>query len=504
MGAWPGRGARDGLRSGIGGGRRRRRRRHGGRRGEGGPFLESGIEDDDIHAAIAGAALGALVVVNGVVFRKTRGGEPLGLDVIANDKEADEFGGAGSGKFPVGSEMSVVNRDVIGMAFDAQIFIAGNNDFGQAIDSFHRGSAHGRGTAIVKPHFAQADDQAFFLVSNLHDMFLDFGSEGFFKLLLNVFHGRGRSHGRENALHGFDHAIEFAGTLDVFHRLHFGKRKGFGVAQGNARVGGLKDAQLLESDLDGQGQTADTTLVHLGRGVKNDEKGEEQGDEIGVADDTVSNVINGVTLSLGSPSPNTPVTLNVSPDTTQITNAINNLVTSYNAVITEVNAQFNVAPDGSGGGPLEADNSLRDVQSRLLAAISYAVPGNNGIVNLASIGVNLNNDGTLSLDNGKLSSALSGNFAAVQNFLQNTTNGFTQNLSKVISSVNGPGTGILAIDQQSITTTSQGLTSQIADLQAALLVQQQNLTKVYSQVNTTLQELPLLQSQITQQLAGLK
>jgi flagellar hook-associated protein 2 len=224
---------------------------------------------------------------------------------------------------------------------------------------------------------------------------------------------------------------------------------------------------------------------------------------ISSASNTVSNVINGVTLSLGSPSPNRPVTLNVSPDKTQITSAINSLVTSYNTVITEINSQFNVAADGSGGGPLEADNSLRDVQSQLLAAISHAIPGNNGVVNLASIGVNLNNDGTLSVDNGALSSALSSNFAAVENFLQNTTNGFTQNLSKVISSVNGPGTGILSIDQQSITSTSQGLTSQIADLQAALLVQQQNLTNVYSQVNTTLQELPLLQSQITQQLAGL-
>jgi len=35
-------------------------------------------------------------------------------------------------------------------------------------------------------------------------------------------------------------------------------------------------------------------------------------------------------------------------------------------------------------------------------------------------------------------------------------------------------------------------------------VQQENLTKVYSQVNTTLQELPLLENQISQQLSGLK
>ena len=225
---------------------------------------------------------------------------------------------------------------------------------------------------------------------------------------------------------------------------------------------------------------------------------------ISSASNTVNNVINGVALSLGSPSPTTPITINVSPDTTQVTSAINNLVSAYNAVITEINSQFNVASDGSGGGPLETDNSLRDVQSRLLAGVAYSISGNSGVVNLASIGVNFNNDGTLSVDSGKLSSALSSNFSAVQNLLQNSTNGFSQNLSGVLSSINSSGTGILSLDSQSITSTSQGLIHQITDMQSALAVQQANLTSIYSQVNVTLQELPVLISQITQQLASVK
>jgi len=158
----------------------------------------------------------------------------------------------------------------------------------------------------------------------------------------------------------------------------------------------------------------------------------------------------------------------------------------------------------SGGGPLETDNSLRDVQAQLLGALSYSIPGNSGIVNLASIGVNFNNDGTLSVDNGKLTSTLSSNFSAVQNLLQNSTNGFSQNLSTVLSNINGAGTGILSLDSQSINSTSQSLTKQINDSQAALAVQQVNLTAIYAQVNTTLQELPLLESQISQQLASVK
>jgi len=225
---------------------------------------------------------------------------------------------------------------------------------------------------------------------------------------------------------------------------------------------------------------------------------------ISSASNTVSNVINGVTLNLGSPSPSTPVTVNVNPDTTQVTSAINTLVNAYNTVITEINSQFNVAADGSGGGPLETDNSLREVQSQLLGALSYSISGNSGIVNLAGIGVNFNNDGTLSVDSGKLASTLSNNFSAVQNLLQNTTTGFSQNLSTVLSNINSPGTGILSLDSQSLNNTSQGLSRQLSDLQAALLVQQANLTTVYSRVNTILQELPLLESQISQQLASVK
>jgi flagellar capping protein FliD len=74
----------------------------------------------------------------------------------------------------------------------------------------------------------------------------------------------------------------------------------------------------------------------------------------------------------------------------------------------------------------------------------------------------------------------------------------------VLTNINGAGTGILSLDAQNVTSTSQSFTKQISDLQAALLVQQANLTTIYAQVNTTLQELPLLESQITQQLASVK
>jgi flagellar hook-associated protein 2 len=196
------------------------------------------------------------------------------------------------------------------------------------------------------------------------------------------------------------------------------------------------------------------------------------------------------------------VSITTTPDATQATTAVNAFVSAYNTALKDINAQFAVLSDGSGGGPLEADGSLREAQAALLSAVSYATPGNNGAVNLASIGVNLNNDGTLTTTASTLASALASNFSGVQNFLQATTTGFASNLSKILTNVTDSSAGTLGLDAKGILQSSQALSQQISDLQAALADKRHSLTLLYAQVNVTLQELPLLQAQLTQQLAS--
>jgi flagellar hook-associated protein 2 len=217
---------------------------------------------------------------------------------------------------------------------------------------------------------------------------------------------------------------------------------------------------------------------------------------------TVSGVLNGVTLNLAGAAPNSPVTITIAPDLSKASDAVNQFVSAYNAVITDVNAQFAVNSDGSGGGPLEADGSAREAQSTLLSALTSAISGNNGIGSLAALGVNLNNDGTLTVDSTKLNATLSTQSANVQAFLQAPSTGFASKFASALSNLIDPGNGVLGLDSKGIQASSQALSQQISDLQAALAVKQQNLIFVYSQVNATLQELPLLQAQLNQQLAS--
>jgi flagellar hook-associated protein 2 len=217
---------------------------------------------------------------------------------------------------------------------------------------------------------------------------------------------------------------------------------------------------------------------------------------------TVVGAIPGVTLNLAGAAPGQTVSLVLAPNTDQASSAVSTFVSAWNKVVQDINNQFNVSPDGTGGGPLETDNNLRDLQNQLLSAITYSISGNNGLVNLASIGVNMNTDGTLSLDSGKLTNVLNGNYAALQNLLQGSS-GVGAFLSSTLSQITDPTQGTIALDLQGMSQTNDSLTQQINDMQTLLTSQTQSLTQQYAQMAVTLQEMPQLQEQMTQQLAAL-
>ena len=219
------------------------------------------------------------------------------------------------------------------------------------------------------------------------------------------------------------------------------------------------------------------------------------------ATNTVAGVIPGVTLNLVGTS-STAVTLGVAPDTTQATSAINNFVSAYNAVVQAVNTQFTYTAGASSQPPLFADSALQQVQETLNTDINTALTGNGGVTNLASIGVNLQQDGTLQVDSGRLSSVLTNNFSAVQVLFQQTTgqNGFAVQLNNDLTKLTDTVSGPLAVDLRGV---NQGLTSvasEISDFQANIAVQEQTLTAQFSQVNATLQQLPLMIQQIDSEL----
>jgi flagellar hook-associated protein 2 len=213
-----------------------------------------------------------------------------------------------------------------------------------------------------------------------------------------------------------------------------------------------------------------------------------------------------VTLNLASAAPNTTVQVTVGPDVQGATAAINNFVSAYNQIINDINQQFTVNPATDSEGALGSDNALRSLQSSLMADVTYSVSGNSGLVNLAALGINMNNDGTLTVGvtpgGQSLSNVLTSNPAAFQNFFQNSdASGFANKFHADLMNLTDPTLGLLNVDLAQNKTQQQNLADNINNFERQLTAQQQQLTQQFSRVNASLQSYPLLLQQVTETLA---
>jgi flagellar hook-associated protein 2 len=219
---------------------------------------------------------------------------------------------------------------------------------------------------------------------------------------------------------------------------------------------------------------------------------------------TVSNVLPGVTLNLVSASPGTPVQLSVAPDTAGVKQAVNDFVASYNMVINAINAQFTFDPATNTAGSLAGNSSLRFLQTDLLLDVTYSLPGDNTIDSLRSLGVNMADDGTLSVDDAKLTDAVNNHFAEVQNFFQAANSySFGANFGADLTKLTDTTDGIINVNLAENKSTQAMLTQQINDLEDRLAVQQKTLIAQYSAVDAMLRQFPSIMAQLTSQLGTL-
>jgi flagellar hook-associated protein 2 len=223
---------------------------------------------------------------------------------------------------------------------------------------------------------------------------------------------------------------------------------------------------------------------------------------------SVAGAISGVTLNLANAQPNTAVQITVGADTSQITDAINTFVNAYNRVISDINEQYLVDTSTNTEGPLGSDSSLRTLQSMLLNDVTHSVTGNNGLVNLASLGINMNNDGTLTIGSTPsgetMSQVLSKDVTAFRQFFQNdSATGFANLFHRELMNLTDSTQGLLNLDLAQNKAQQDNLADSISKFQDQLAAQQKQLTSQFSLVNASLQSYPLLLQQITATLATL-
>jgi flagellar capping protein FliD len=143
---------------------------------------------------------------------------------------------------------------------------------------------------------------------------------------------------------------------------------------------------------------------------------------------TVDDLITGVTLNLKAAAPDTTVTVKVDRDYDQIKDQITEFVTAYNDLLDTINGQLTYdAATQTPGGPLFGDSTLRALRTGLIDTIVTPVPGlNQDFSALGQVGINLDDNGKLTINDGTLQGFLETNFEDVKNLFAtsaSSTNG---------------------------------------------------------------------------------
>ena len=212
------------------------------------------------------------------------------------------------------------------------------------------------------------------------------------------------------------------------------------------------------------------------------------------AGNSISSAIDGLTLNLTALGTST---VNVADDPSKATSALTNLVNTYNSFVGIYQNLTKYDPTTNTAGAMIGDATLNGINSTLSRIIGGSANG----ATLSSIGISLQVDGTLKLDSGALSSALSDGGKQVSD-LFGGDNGLSAQLGAQLTNWVGDN-GVLAGRTTSI---SQELTD-LSSQQTALNSRMDDLTARYqaqfTALDTLMSKLNSTSSYLTQQFNAL-
>jgi flagellar hook-associated protein 2 len=140
------------------------------------------------------------------------------------------------------------------------------------------------------------------------------------------------------------------------------------------------------------------------------------------ATNTISDAIEGLSITVLAAKPGEIFTLTIANDTAATTGRIKNFVDQYNALAKTISALRGYEPTTKKAGPMLGDAMLRGIESELRNKLTDTVGGLSGSYqSLASIGITTQKDGTLKLDAAKLEAAMTSNYDGVATLFSSAT-----------------------------------------------------------------------------------
>jgi flagellar hook-associated protein 2 len=201
--------------------------------------------------------------------------------------------------------------------------------------------------------------------------------------------------------------------------------------------------------------------------------------EVTSSSNTLSNVIPNATITLLRQN-TSPTTVSISDDGSAAQTALQGFITAYNSLMSAVSSQETASTNNTAGA-IGDDPLVRSLQGQIASAVLQSVNVGGAFSNLADIGVEFNEDGTLSLDATTFSDAQSSNEGDIETLLAGTatTPGVFAGIQAAIDQYSEAG-GLLDTQNTQLTNQMSDVNDQITAEQNRLAIEQASLQQEYS------------------------
>ncbi len=217
---------------------------------------------------------------------------------------------------------------------------------------------------------------------------------------------------------------------------------------------------------------------------------------------TVEDALQGITLSLSATG--SSQTLTVAQDTDAILEAITAFVDAYNDYVTTVDELTSYDADTETTGELLGDSTTRRISSELSSDI-YSAIGSGTYSYLSQLGISLEVDGTLLIDEDALTSALEDDADAVSQFFIGTddSTGFITQMSTDLDNYLDEDDGLIVAKTDSLESKLEQLEERYEEKQALIDSEMARWTEEFTQLDTLISELNSTADYLTTQFDAL-
>jgi flagellar hook-associated protein 2 len=287
---------------------------------------------------------------------------------------------------------------------------------------------------------------------------------------------------------------------------------------GNSLKITASDADGVDTDGTGLSQLAYDPAAAAGAG-KNLSQTQAAQDALALVDgvnvrsasNTLTNVIDGVTLALKATTGGTPTTVDVASDTDTVKKRVEDFTKAYNDLSNLVKDLTKYDAATRRGGDLQGDRTVIGIQQQMRSLMQDTMTGAGAgdFTRLADIGLSVQTDGNLRLDSTKFNEAASANFGKIARLFANegnaatpSTQGFATRL-KDISAKLLDSEGVVTTRQQGMRDSIKLIDKQQEAFNTRLALTERRLREQYTALDNKMSTLSGTSSYLSQQLAAM-